>query len=127
MDAMGREPGPRSWTARIIAPLFLLVVVAAVVIVISNSLSSDDDSDSTDGATARQAQTSGCSDEARAVLKDGYYVVQADDTAGLSGIAAKTCTTVDRLEELNPNLDPQALQVENCVDLVPDGCKKLAG
>ncbi len=34
---------------------------------------------------------------------------------------------LERLERLNPNLDPQTLQVDNCVDLVRDGCKALAG
>jgi len=44
----------------------------------------------------------------------------------LSGIADKTCIPVETLVELNPNLDPQALQASNCVDLVVDGCKELA-
>ena len=52
-------------------------------------------------------------------------MVQAEDVQGLSGIAGKTCISVETLVELNPNLDPQALQVNNCVDLVVDGCKKL--
>ena len=54
-------------------------------------------------------------------------MVTAEDTAGLSGIAAKTCVPLERLENLNPNLDPQTLQVDNCVDLFRDGCKALAG
>ena len=53
-------------------------------------------------------------------------MVQQDDVEGLSGIASKTCIPLDTLIELNPNLDPQALQVDNCVDLVVDGCKALA-
>ncbi len=53
-------------------------------------------------------------------------MVTADDTAGMTSIADKTCISVDELIELNPNLDPQTLQVSNCVDLVKDGCKELA-
>jgi LysM repeat protein len=37
------------------------------------------------------------------------YVVQSGDTLG--GIAAKTGTTVARLEQLNPGIDPTALRV----------------
>ena len=126
MDASGRDSRPSSWTARILAPVVLAAVVAAIVLVITGSLSSDDEDEPKRGSQ-EQSNASGCSDEAAQALKDGYYVVQADDVEGLSGIATKTCTTVDELERLNPNLDPQALQVQNCVDLVPDGCKKLSG
>jgi LysM repeat protein len=37
------------------------------------------------------------------------YTVQSGDTLG--GIAAKTGTTVAKLEHLNPGIDPQALRV----------------
>ena len=37
------------------------------------------------------------------------YTVQSGDTLG--GIAAKTGTTVGRLEQLNPGIDPTALRV----------------
>jgi LysM repeat protein len=37
------------------------------------------------------------------------YIVQSGDTLG--GIAAKTGTTVARLEHLNPGIDPTALRV----------------
>jgi len=37
------------------------------------------------------------------------YTVQSGDT--LAGIAAKTGTTVARLEQLNPGIDPTALRV----------------
>jgi len=37
------------------------------------------------------------------------YTVQTGDTLG--GIAAKTGTTVAKLEHLNPGIDPQALRV----------------
>lgn len=125
MDASGRDSRPSSWTARILAPLVLAVVFAAIVLVVTGSLSSDDDEPKR-GSGGQATDVSGCSDAAEQALKDGYYVVQEDDVAGLSGIAAKTCTTVEELERLNPNLDPRAIQAQNCVDLVPDGCKKLA-
>ncbi len=107
-----------------LAPVVLVVVAAALVLVISGSLSTGDDDDSKEpkGETTTEA----CTPAADQAVKDGYYVVQAEDVQGLSGIAVKTCISVETLVELNPNLDPQALQVNNCVDLVVDGCKKLS-
>ena len=52
------------------------------------------------------------------------YVVQPGDT--FAGIAQKEGFTVQRLEELNPNLDTQLLPEKGCINLVPDGCKILA-
>ena len=123
MAGRGDERRPTSWTARVVAPLVLIVVAAALVLVIGGSLSGDDEPQQ-----ERQAQTTeeDCSPDAQDAVKDGFYVVQQDDVEGLSGIASKTCIPLDTLIELNPNLDPQALQVDNCVDLVVDGCKALA-
>jgi hypothetical protein len=56
-------------------------------------------------------------------IRNGYYVVEEGDN--FTTIAERTCIPEDQLQELNPNLDPFGLQVQNCVDLVPDGCKKL--
>jgi hypothetical protein len=118
------DRGPTSWTARVIAPVVLVAVAAAIVLVISGSLSGSDDGDESerDGQTTAES----CEPDAQDAVKNGYYVVQADDVTGLSGIADKTCIPLETLIELNPNLDPQALQVSNCVDLVVDGCKALA-
>jgi hypothetical protein len=107
----------------VLAPLLLIAVAAAIVLVISDSLSSDD----SDGDTTRaNAQTTeiGCQPDADQAVKDGFYVVKEGDN--FTTIAAKTCISVQRLQELNPNLDSFGLQPENCVDLVPDGCKALA-
>jgi hypothetical protein len=125
MDGSIRDRKPRSWTARILAPLLLVVAVGAVVIIVSGSLG-DDDSKKSDGGKG-STTTSDCKPSAPDAVKAGYYVVTADDTAGFEGIAAKTCISVDELTQLNPNLDPQTLQVDNCVDLIKDGCKALAG
>ncbi len=113
---------PTSWTARVLAPLVLVVVVAAIILVISGTLSNDSDE-----KDSHQQSTTGevCTPAADQAVKDGYYVVKAEDVTGLSGIADKTCIPLETLVELNPNLDPQALQVDNCVDLVKDGCRKL--
>ena len=124
MPSSRDDPRPANWTARILAPIFLVIVTAAIILVISGSLSSDDGDD---GSSKSQAQTTetGCSPDADQAVKDGYYVVKEGDN--FTSIAAKTCVSVQRLQELNPNLDSFGLQPQNCVDLVPDGCKALAG
>ncbi len=123
MDPSGREPKPTSWTARILAPLVIVAAIAAIVLVVSGSMNDSDDSD--DSSKQSQTADSGCKPDADQAVEDGYYVISADDTEGLSGVALKTCIPVERLIKLNPNLDPQAIQVSNCVDLVTDGCKAL--
>jgi hypothetical protein len=124
MEASSGDPKPTSWTARILAPLLLVVVAAAIVLIVSDSLKSDDD----EGSKRSQNQsttTSGCTPDADQAVKDGFYVVKEGDL--MSVIAEKTCISIDRLKALNPNLDPLGLQPQNCVDLIPDGCKALAG
>jgi len=108
----------------VLAPVVLVAVAAAIVLVVSGTLSGDDEDEPRDRNA--QTSTSGCTPDAQQAVEDGFYVVQADDVQGLSGIADKTCIPVETLVELNPNLDPQALQASNCVDLVVDGCKELA-
>jgi LysM repeat protein len=46
---------------------------------------------------------------ARVHVHSRTYTVQSGDTLG--SIAAKTGTTVARLEQLNPNIDPTALRI----------------
>lgn len=123
MDPSGREPKPTNWTARILAPLVLVAAVAAIVLVVSGSMDASENSDS----STDQSETadSGCKPDADQAVEDGYYVISAEDTEGLSGVALKTCIPLERLIKLNPNLDPQAIQVSNCVDLISDGCKAL--
>lgn len=125
MPGQNNDRRPTSWTARVLAPLVLVVVAAALVLVISGSLSTGDE-DSKQGRKQQASATTGCNPAADQAVEDGYYVVNADDVEGLSGIADRTCISIETLIELNPNLDPQALQIDNCVDLVVDGCKQLA-
>ena len=105
-----------------LAPVFLVIVAAALVLIISGSLSSNDDSSKSDTKTTSNKPCQGADEQA---IKDGFYVVQEGDN--FTTIADKTCISEQRLQTLNPNLDPFGLQAQNCVDLVPDGCKKLSG
>ena len=103
---------PTSWTARVLAPAWLLIVVAAaIVLVISGSLLGDDDAAATEAPGADDRRAS-CSPDARGRGQGRLLRGPAGRRQGLSGIAAKTCIPLDTLIELNPNLDPQALQVQ---------------
>ena len=115
---------PTSWTARVLAPLLLLVVAAAIVLVdqwLAERRRRLERQRWWRQAVGRQPLSWRLED----AIKNGYYVVQEGDT--FTTIADQTCIPEERLQQLNPNLDPFGLQVQNCVDLVPDGCKKLAG
>ena len=57
--------------------------------------------------------------------RESYCVVRAGDTFAAIAVEARVPET--RLAELNPNLDQFSIQPENCVNLVPKGCKELAG
>ena len=123
MSASSDDRKPNSWTARVLAPVFLVGVAAALVLVISGTLSGGSDSD--ESTSSAQTTETGCSPDADQAVKDGFYVVKEGDN--FTTIAAKTCISVQRLQNLNPNLDSFGLQPQNCVDLIPDGCKALAG
>ena len=127
MQGSGSDREPRSWTARVLAPLALIATIAIVYLVISGDIGGLEDSDEEPERTRATTTTSSCEPEEKEAVENGYYVVQEEDVAGLSGIAERTCIPIERLIKLNPNLDPQTLQVLNCVDLVRDGCKALAG
>jgi LysM repeat protein len=90
---------------RFLAPLALAAVAVAVVLVIGSAGSGGDD-DKADGSrtttTDRSARTDTTPRRVRA-----NYTVKTGDTLG--AIAEKTGVSVERLQELNPELDPQAL------------------
>jgi hypothetical protein len=126
MEARGRERPPQdgtptSWTARILAPLALVIAAGAVIVVVSTATPGSDDSKRDRG---ERSNTAGCTPDAEQAVEDGYYVIEPGED--LSVVADRTCIPIDRLTELNENLDPQLLQVGSCVDLVVDGCKALA-
>jgi hypothetical protein len=123
MPTRSDDRKPTSWTARVLAPVVLVAVAAAIILVISGSLS-DDDGDGESAGQSVETTDTGCEPDADGAVEDGYYVVKEGDN--FTTIAAKTCISVQRLQELNPNLDSFGIQPQNCVDLVPDGCKALA-
>jgi LysM repeat protein len=87
--------------ARILAVLALAAVVVALIIVIGDSTGSSDDPKK-DGHRHGQKH-----EEQKPDQEAETYVVQPNDT--LSAISQKTGVSVERLEQLNPQIDPQAL------------------
>jgi teichoic acid transport system ATP-binding protein len=90
---------------RVVAPLALMAVAIAVVFVISISSGAGDSKSpaTTTTATAPSSQKTGTT----ATGKPKVYVVKQGDL--LSTIAEKTGVPIERIEALNPDLDPQVL------------------
>jgi LysM repeat protein len=110
-----REQGRRRSTGRFLAPLALLVAVAATVGVIAASTGSD-------GGGSPERQSTSSSAEKRKQQRQqqqrplrATYTVKLNDT--LEGISEKTGVSVGRLQELNPDLDPQSLVVGQKIKL----------
>lgn len=108
------EDRPRN-PLRLLAPIALAVFALAIVVVVTNA----DVSDTGDPASARQSEErdlGGAAEEAQAStteeeeeerLPDDVYVVKEGDTLG--AISEQVGISVEQLQELNPDLDPQAL------------------
>jgi LysM repeat protein len=94
--------------ARFLAPLALLGFVVALLLVVSHSTGGGS---SDNGARTNQLSPS-ASPSARSGGKSSskgprFYKVKAGDTP--TSIASKTGVSLTQIEQLNPNLDPQAL------------------
>jgi LysM repeat protein len=112
-----QEHPSRNLAPRVFAVLALIVVGVVVVALIASSLG---------GSSSNSSSTSQTTSSRQASAPDPYYVVQPGDS--LSSIAAKEGVSQERLERLNAGRlpDPQQLQPQNCIDIVPHGCRKLA-
>jgi LysM repeat protein len=103
--------GRRASSARLLAPLALVAFAFALVLVISGS-DAPDDSDGDRGRASQRDRGTGTDTTATTTGEaDGQvprsYTVKTGDT--LAAIAETVGVPVDRLLELNPDLDPQAL------------------
>ncbi|HEX2162047.1 MAG TPA: LysM domain-containing protein [Thermoleophilaceae bacterium] len=94
-------------SARILAPAAIAVCALAVLVVIGSSLSGGGSSGG-DPSVSQPAsqQTAGTAERPRPRQR-ANYTIKAGDTLG--GIAEQTGVPVETLQELNPELDPQAL------------------
>ena len=101
---MAHEPS-RS-PIRLLAPVALVVVFAAAVLVVIST--GGDDGSSSGSDTATNPRTSTQSKKApKPKPQPATYTVKTGDNLG--SIAAKTKVPIETLQELNPELDPQAL------------------
>ena len=100
--------GRRSSPARLLAPIALVAFVLALFIVIASS-DTDDSSDSGSRITQQTEQPSTTTETTATEphVSGTFYTVKTGDT--LAAIADAVGVPVTRLQELNPDLDPQAL------------------
>jgi LysM repeat protein len=98
--------------ARLIAPTALVVFLVTALVIIASAGGSDHKSSS--GPTKaeqrdlqlKQRQARRARTQAK-VSRLGVYIVRTGDTLG--SIAQRTGVTVERLQQLNPSIDPQSL------------------
>jgi teichoic acid transport system ATP-binding protein len=106
------EQGRRS-SLRPLAPVALITFAVAFLLVVASSDVDDEESNSSNVSrtTERERPARRETTETSAENETGSgrrtYTVETGDT--LAGIAEKTGVTVEQLQELNPELDPQAL------------------
>lgn len=101
----------RTWLVRLVAPLVFILAAVVLVVVIERAL------DETSTATAPAEPTpvvseslpaeSEAAPSATAPAEEQFYRIRAGDT--LEAISQRFGTTVERLQELNPGIDPLAL------------------
>jgi LysM repeat protein len=93
--------------ARLLAPVALAVFAVAFFWVILTSNAGDDGSSNGSAATEQTTGGSSTATPRRRGPQRRSYTVKTGDTLG--AIAEKTGVPVETLQELNPELDPQAL------------------
>ena len=108
--------GRRRSAARLLAPIALLLAVGAVLVVIESSTQPDDSGDGGRQETAgEQTEQPAATGSQPTPPRRASYTVKLNDTLGL--ISEKTGVAVERLQELNPELDPQNLIVGQRIKL----------
>jgi LysM repeat protein len=95
----------RRTPARYLAPLALVLVAVAVLVVVGSAGTGGDAQDKGDKASRTNRTQQRTDTTPRRT--PASYTVKTGDTLG--AIAEQTGVSVERLQELNPLLDPQAL------------------
>ena len=103
------------------AALLALVAAAIVVVVVIAGSVGGSDGDGKKKKGGGGGAIAGCQPEFEDAVESGYYVVQENDL--LSLIAQRTCVEEEELVRLNPNVDPQNLEVGRCVNLEERACE----
>jgi LysM repeat protein len=111
-------PTAKRTPARVLAPLALVAFGVALMLIVASAGDGDDEPAKTSATEQeqrdlelakerRRRQRSEARREGQGKLPQDVYVVKTGDTLG--SIAEKTGIPVEKLQELNPELDPQAL------------------
>ena len=85
--------------ARLLAPIAVIALAAVVIAVLAGSLGGTDSDDGKGGKGGGKAKTERTDEK--------FYTVEPGDS--LTSISNKTGVGVNKLSQLNPELDPQAL------------------
>jgi LysM repeat protein len=111
-------PTARRTPARVLAPLALVAAALALLLIVTSS-GGGESKPSKNAATQQEQRDlelakdkkrrskSTSRDQGQGKLPQGTYVVKSGDTLG--AISERTGVPVEKLQELNPELDPQAL------------------
>jgi LysM repeat protein len=92
---------------RIFAPLALILTAIAVVVAVSISTGAGGSNSASKTTTATATQQDGKQTGTTAKSKPKVYVVKPGDL--LTSIAESTGVPIERIQALNPDLDPQVL------------------
>jgi hypothetical protein len=107
METRSRSP------LRLLAPVAIIVFALALVVVLSSATEEEENTSNREVSAAKQRDLGRSTSERRRPrrregrLPQGTYIVKTGDT--LAGIAQKTGVPIEKIRELNPELDPQAL------------------
>jgi LysM repeat protein len=101
--------------ARIVAPLALLSCGVAIALVVTSFTDDQQNDEPEERTTTQSGDRTSPENGAGRRSRRRIYRVKLNDTLGL--IAEKTGVPVERLQELNPELDPQNLIVGQRVKL----------
>lgn len=93
--------------ARLLAPVALVVLALAVLLIVLSSSGGGEEAPKRAGTTDDSPATTTSPSAAKRPRARSNYTVKRGDTLG--SISENTGIEVERLQELNPQLDPQAL------------------
>jgi hypothetical protein len=108
-----QRPSPNPIPRMLAVVALVAGAIVVVVVIVASTGGSDEGSDGGQASGQSRAQ------------RERYCVVRAGDTFAAIAVEARVPET--RLAQLNPNLDQFSIQPQNCVNLVPEGCKELSG
>ena len=103
-----RGSSTRTWgVSRFLAPLALVAVLIAVVVIVNGSLGDEASTDVAANRTETTTSDTKASDEKEGPENPKTYTVESGDV--LSSIAETFGVSVERLQRLNPDVDPNTL------------------